>query len=107
MAIEKTETDCGCTITVYGDGSASPEIGYCDLHDAAKDLRGCLAALRRDVIESERWHPDCLRLLATNQALAMVDGRVYDASQIRGEIQAYEDLAKKDQRVRTAEEHED
>lgn len=33
--IQKTYTDCGCVITVYGDGSASPDVEYCDTHYAA------------------------------------------------------------------------
>jgi hypothetical protein len=30
--IQKTYTDCGCEITVYGDGSAPPDVEYCDMH---------------------------------------------------------------------------
>lgn len=36
MATEKTELECGCEILVYGDGSASPEVVYCDDHDAKR-----------------------------------------------------------------------
>jgi len=32
MAIEHYTHNCGCTITVYGDGSAPPDIEYCDDH---------------------------------------------------------------------------
>lgn len=48
MAIQKTETGCGCTVTIYGDGSAPLEIEYCGEHSAAKAL---VAALGRLIAE--------------------------------------------------------
>lgn len=46
MAIQKTETECGCTITSYGDGSAPPEVEHCDMHHAAPVLlAACQEAL--------------------------------------------------------------
>jgi hypothetical protein len=33
--IRKHTHDCGCVVTVYGDGSAPPDIEYCDDHESA------------------------------------------------------------------------
>lgn len=43
---QKTELECGCEILVYGDGSASPEVVYCDGHDAQR-LRDAIDRIKQ------------------------------------------------------------
>lgn len=43
MAAEHTELECGCEIIVYGDGSARPEVMYCESHDKNASIVGTLA----------------------------------------------------------------
>lgn len=47
--MKKREIECGCEILIYEDGSAAPEVVYCQLHAAAETLKNALVEIREGV----------------------------------------------------------
>lgn len=76
--VSKTSTACGCEITYYGDGSAPPEIDYCDLHFTAPDLLAACQAMLRNHDACFEGHEDGEAVRARYYAAHPDQERIYD-----------------------------
>ena len=56
--MKKREIECGCEILIYEDGSAAPEVVYCQLHAAAAHMKLALEEIR-DGVEARASEHDC------------------------------------------------
>lgn len=80
----KRELECGCEILVYEDGSAAPEVVYCQLHAAAETMKKTLSELRT-TIESRAQQHSCMGYHCSLCAPAELSAWAADALHIAGE----------------------
>lgn len=52
----KREIECGCEILIYDDGSAAPEVVYCQLHASATVMKDALVEIREGVEARAQEH---------------------------------------------------
>lgn len=79
----KRELECGCEILVYEDGSAAPEVVYCQLHAAAGVMKDALVEIREGVEGRAAEHP-CNGYHCSHCAPAMVAGVAQKALETAG-----------------------
>lgn len=53
----KHEIECGCEMLVYQDGSAPPEVVFCQLHAAAEPMKKALQEIKEGLEGRSREHP--------------------------------------------------
>lgn len=79
----KQELECGCEMLVYQDGSAAPEVAFCQLHRGAQAMRDALLEIREGVEARAREHA-CRGYHCSTCAPALVSSIAYKALETAG-----------------------